>query len=109
MIARPFPGAAFDVVAMAASAGGIAALGRVLADLPPDFPAAIVVVQHLDPRHRSLMADILRRRTDLAVVQASEVDRVVHGPVFIAPPDRHLPVTPDVLLCPTLSQPVHYV
>ncbi len=109
MIARPFPGAAFDVVAMAASAGGIAALGRVLADLPPDFPAAIVVVQHLDPRHRSLMADILRRRTELAVVQASEGDRVVPGTVFIAPPDRHLLVNSDGTLSLTQSELVHFV
>jgi len=108
-IARPFPGAAFDVVAMAASAGGIAALGRVLADLPPDFPAAIVVVQHLDPRHRSLMADILRRRTELAVVQASEGDRVVPGTVFIAPPDRHLLVNSDGTLSLTQSELVHFV
>src|SRR5437870_2049758 len=109
MIARPFPGAAFDVVAMAASAGGIAALGRVLADLPPDFPAAIVVVQHLDPRHRSLMADILRRRTELAVVQASEGDRVVPGTVFIAPPDRHLLVNSDGTLSLTESELVHFL
>ena len=109
MIARPFPGAAFDVVAMAASAGGIAALGRVLADLPPDFPAAIVVVQHLDPRHRSLMADILRRRTELAVVQASEGDRVVPGTVFVAPPDRHLLVNSDGTLSLTQSELVHFV
>src|SRR5205814_10637692 len=109
MIARPFPGAAFDVVAMAASAGGIAALGRVLADLPPDFPAAIVVVQHLDPRHRSLMADILRRRTELAVVQASEGDRVVAGTGFIAPRDRHLLVNSDGTLSLTPPEPLPFV
>ena len=51
-----FPNAAFDIVTLASSAGGLAALSTVLGDLPPEFPAAIVVVQHLDPRHRSLMA-----------------------------------------------------
>ncbi|TMD23330.1 MAG: chemotaxis protein CheB [Chloroflexi bacterium] len=94
---------------MAASAGGIGALGRVLADLPADFPAAIVVVQHLDPRHRSLMADILRRRTELAVVQASEGDRVVPGTVYIAPPDRHLLVNRDGTLSLSQSELVHFV
>src|SRR5256885_11279924 len=68
--AQRFPGAEFDIVAMASSAGGIAAIGEVLAGLPADFPAAIVVVQHLDPRHRSLMAETLRRRTRLEIVQA---------------------------------------
>ena len=52
----------FDTVAIAASAGGLRALSEILAALPADFPAALVVVQHLDPRHRSLMADILARR-----------------------------------------------
>ncbi len=55
--------AAFDVVAVASSAGGVVALSTMLPQLPPDFPAAVVVVQHLDPRHRSLMAQILSRRT----------------------------------------------
>ena len=68
--------AAFDVVALAASAGGLTALSNVLADLPAGFPAGILVVQHLDPRHRSLMADILSRRTHLEVKQAEEGDRL---------------------------------
>jgi chemotaxis response regulator CheB len=58
---------AFDIVALTASAGGLNALSTVLNDLPADFPAAIVVVQHLDPHHRSLMAEILSRRTELKV------------------------------------------
>ena len=41
---------------MAASAGGLKALSGVLAKLPVDFPAAVLIVQHLDPTHRSLMA-----------------------------------------------------
>ncbi|HVH65830.1 MAG TPA: chemotaxis protein CheB [Candidatus Acidoferrum sp.] len=108
-IAGPFQGAAFDVVAMAASAGGIAALGEVLTGLPSDFRASIVVVQHLDPRHRSLMADILRRQTGLEVVQAREGQRIVPGSVYIAPPDRHLLVNPDGTLALSQSELVHFV
>jgi two-component system, chemotaxis family, protein-glutamate methylesterase/glutaminase len=108
-IAQRFPGAEFDVVAMASSAGGIAAIGQVLTGLPADFPAAIVVVQHLDPRHRSLMAEILRRRTSLEVVQASEGDRMQPGTVYIAPPDHHLLVNPDGTLSLSHSELVHFV
>src|ERR1044071_2261865 len=86
----PTSNGAFDIVALAASAGGLRALSQVLAALPAKFPAAIVVVQHLDPRHRSLMADILSRRTALQVRQAEEGEMLRHGTVFIAPPDRHL-------------------
>src|SRR3981081_3844002 len=83
--AQGFPGAKFDVVALASSAGGIAAISHVLESLPAGFPAAIVVVQHLDPRHRSLIAEILRRRTPLEVLQAADGDRIRPGTVHIAP------------------------
>ena len=106
---QAFPNAAFDVVAVAASAGGLKALSLVFSMLPPDFPAAVVVVQHLDPRHRSLMADILSRRTPLQVKQAEEGDRLRPGTVYIAPPDRHLLVNPDGSLSLSQSELVHFV
>jgi len=81
---KQFRGAAFHIVALAASAGGLAALAAVLSGLPDDFPAALVIVQHLDPRHRSLMADILSRRTKLKVKQAAEGDRLSPGIAYIA-------------------------
>ncbi|HEY2337671.1 MAG TPA: chemotaxis protein CheB [Burkholderiales bacterium] len=101
------PGA-FEIVALAASAGGLKALTDVLAALPAGFPAALVVVQHLDPRHRSLMADILSRRTPLQVRQAAEGDRLSPGAVFVAPPDRHLLVNPDGSLSLTRTELVHF-
>ncbi len=106
---RHFPGAQFDVVALASSAGGIAAISHILESLPAGFPAAIVVVQHLDPRHRSLMAEILRRRTPLEVVQAAEGDRIRPGTVHVAPPDRHLLVNRDGSLSLSQSELVHFV
>jgi two-component system, chemotaxis family, protein-glutamate methylesterase/glutaminase len=107
--AQRFPGTAFDVVALASSAGGIAAIGHILESLPAGFPAAIVVVQHLDPRHRSLMAEILRRRTHLEVLQAVEGDQIRPGTVHIAPPDRHLLVNRDGSLSLTQTELVHFV
>jgi len=99
----------FVIVAMAASAGGLSALGHVLSVLPADFPAAIVVVQHLDPRHRSLMAEILDKRTPLEVRQAQEGDSVRSGTVYIAPPDHHLLVNGDGTLSLSRSELVHFV
>lgn len=101
--------AAFDIVALAASAGGLTALSRVLAALPAGFPATLVVVQHLDPRHRSLMADILSRRTSLRVKQAEEGEHVVPATVYIAPPNRHLLVNPDGTLSLSQSELVHFL
>src|SRR5215510_7325387 len=100
---------AFDIVALAASAGGLKALSHVLAALPADFPAAVVVVQHLDPRHRSLMADILSRRTALDVKQAEEGDQITAGTVYIAPPNKHLLVNPGGSLSLAQTELVHFV
>jgi two-component system chemotaxis response regulator CheB len=104
-----FANAAFDVVAIAASAGGLNALTQVLSALPQDFPAALVIVQHLDPRHRSLMADILNRRTALQVEEAREGGQLNPGTVCIAPPDRHLLVNPDGSLSLSQAALVHFV
>ncbi len=100
---------AFDIVALASSAGGLTALSEVLSGLPADFPAAIAVVQHLDPRHRSLMAEILGRRTELKVRQAEVGDHLQAGVVCIAPPDRHMLVNSDGSLSLTQSELVHFV
>jgi two-component system, chemotaxis family, protein-glutamate methylesterase/glutaminase len=99
----------YDIVALAASAGGLRALSYVLAALPGDFPAALVVVQHLDPRHRSLMADILSRRTALRVKEAEDDDRLTAGTAYIAPPNKHLLVNGDGTLTLTQTQLVHFV
>jgi two-component system chemotaxis response regulator CheB len=102
------PGA-FEIVALAASAGGLQALTQVLSGLPADFPASVVVVQHLDPRHRSLMAEILGRRTPLPVIQAEAGHRLKAGQVLIAPPDKHLLVNPDGTISLTHTELVHFV
>ena len=99
----------FDVVALASSAGGLTALSTVLGALPGNFPVAVVIVQHLDPRHRSLMADILSRRTPLKVKQAEEGETLRPGTVYVAPPDRHLLVNSDGTLSLTQSMLVRFV
>jgi two-component system, chemotaxis family, protein-glutamate methylesterase/glutaminase len=99
----------FEVVALAASAGGLNALTHVLAALPREFPAALVIVQHVDPRHRSLMAEILARRTHIAVQEAREGDALRAGLAYIAPSNRHLLVNPDRTLSLTQSELVHFV
>ena len=99
----------FDIVALAASAGGLTALGRVLAALPEGFPATLVVVQHLDPRHRSLMAEILSRRTSLRVKQAEDGEQVSLATVYIAPPNWHLLVNPAGTLSLSQSEVVHFL
>jgi two-component system chemotaxis response regulator CheB len=99
----------FDIVALASSAGGLAALTCVLSGLPRDFPVPVVLVQHLDPRHKSLLADMLGRRTPLRVKMAEDGDRPGAGSVSIAPPDHHLIVHPDGSLSLTQTELVHFL
>lgn len=108
---RPFSGSplAFEIVAIAASAGGLNAISEVLKGFPEQFPVPVVIVQHLDPRHRSLMADILSRRTRLAVKQAEAGEVLQGGTVYIAPPNRHLLVNADGSLSLTQSELVHFL
>ena len=100
---------AFDIVAIAASAGGVTALIEVLRRLPSDFPAAIVVVQHLDPRHPSLMAEIFSRRSRLAVHEGAAGMEVESGRVYLAPPDHHMLVNRDATISLTHTELVNFV
>ncbi len=99
----------FPVVAIAASAGGLKALSEVVSAMPADFPAAIVVVQHLSPQYPSQMAEIISRRTTLAVKQVEEGDLLQPGKVYIAPPDQHLLAKSDGTLSLSQSELVHFV
>ena len=103
------PDRGYDIVLLAASAGGLAAISAVLGDLPADFPVPVVIVQHLDPRHDSMMVEILRRRTPLNVEEARDGARVEAATVYIAPPDEHLLVRPDGHLSLSHADPVHFV
>lgn len=94
---------------MASSAGGLNALSQVLSGLPAGFTAAVVVVQHLDRRHRSLMAEILNRRSVLTIKQAAQGDWLEAGSVFIAPPDHHLLVNAGGELMLSQTELVHFV
>ncbi len=103
------PKFAFDIVALAASAGGLKAVSSVLEKLPKSFPGAIVIVQHLDPKHRSFMVDIVARKTALRVKQAQENDFLEAGTVYIAPPNYHLLVNLDKTLSLTQTPLVHFL
>jgi two-component system, chemotaxis family, protein-glutamate methylesterase/glutaminase len=106
---RPAAATGFDIVGLAASAGGVHALEEVLKALPRTFPVPVVVVQHLDPRHRSLIADILDRRSPLMVKEAEAGERVRPGVVYTAPPNHHLLLSTDGVIELTETELVHFV
>jgi two-component system, chemotaxis family, protein-glutamate methylesterase/glutaminase len=82
------------VLALVASAGGLEALIQVLAPLPSDLPAAVLVVQHQDPAGPAdRLADILQTRTALVVRAARDGDHLRPGLVLVAPPATHMIAT----------------
>lgn len=106
---RRIPSSPYDIVAMAASAGGIRALTRVISGLSNAMPASLVILLHLDPEHRSHLAKILARATSLPVKEAEHGDRLVRGTAYVAPPDHHLLVGPNGRLRLTQTEFVHFV
>ncbi|MCU0783491.1 MAG: chemotaxis response regulator protein-glutamate methylesterase [Verrucomicrobia bacterium] len=83
------------LVAIGASAGGPAALAKILADLPADFPAAVAIVQHVDVQFARGLADWLGGQTSLQVRLAEEGDHPEAGIVLLAGREFHLVLTPS--------------
>lgn len=79
----------YDLVAIGASWGGLHAIGTVLAAVPGDLAAAVVVAQHRASREE-LLAPLLGRVSRLPVRDADDKDPLAPGRVLVAPPDYHL-------------------
>ena len=77
-----------QLVVIGSSAGGIEALSRVVGSLPSDFPAPIVIAQHLDPRRPSHLDDILARHATLPVKVVEQAAPLEDGVIFVVPSNR---------------------
>lgn len=103
------PEVAFDVVVLGASVGGVQALSCIVADLPADFPAPVVVAHHLSPDYPSFMPDILRRHTALRVKEAEDGDKLCPGTVYTSAPGRHLRIESDGILSVFQADRIRFV
>jgi two-component system chemotaxis response regulator CheB len=103
---RLFPHSDFDVVAIAASAGGVPAIASVLAALPAAFPVPLIVAQHVSAN--SVLLQLLARYTRAPLAWAARGSRARPGTIYFVPP--HLSVTVDhELRCDVGSVPERYV
>ena len=99
-----------QLVVMASSAGGLAALMKILGDLPRSFPVPVAIVHHLHPGHISLIAEILSRRTTLTVKQvALASEHLIGGVVYIAPPGQHIVISKGPAVQLADSAPVRFL
>jgi two-component system, chemotaxis family, CheB/CheR fusion protein len=92
---KPFkePIGNFPVVAIGASAGGLEAMMELLKNLPPDTGMAFIYVQHLSPDHKSMLTEILSKKTTMKVQEIDEMDKIKPNNVFVIPYNKGIEVT----------------
>jgi two-component system, chemotaxis family, CheB/CheR fusion protein len=88
----------FPVVGVGASAGGLEAFTRLLEQLPADAGMALVLVQHLDPHHASLLSGILSRAGPLPVTEAKDGMPVERDHVYVIPPNASMAIARGTLV-----------
>lgn len=81
-----------ELIAIGASAGGLAALIKIVSTIEPGGPA-ILIVQHLDPRHKSQIPELLGRKTTVPVKEAQDGEPITRGTIYVGPADEHLLVS----------------
>ena len=87
----------FPIVGIGASAGGLNAFTQLLKALPIDTGMAFVLIQHLDPKHISLLPDLIRRTTAMPVIEISDNLRVEPNHIYVMPPTHSLALLHGVL------------
>lgn len=93
----PAPSALFPIVGIGASAGGLEVLEQFLACVPAASGMAFVIVQHLDPTRKGLMAELLQRGTRMKVIQVKDRTRVLPDCVYVIPPNKDMSILHGVL------------
>ncbi|MEY3868679.1 MAG: hypothetical protein RLZZ338_2570 [Cyanobacteriota bacterium] len=87
----------FPIVGIAASAGGLEAFTELLKHLPTDTGMAFVLIQHLDPNHKSLLTEILARTTQMPVTEVTDGMKVERNQVYIIPPNTKMILSQGLL------------
>ncbi len=83
----------FTVVAIGASAGGLEAITQLLQNLSPTTGMAFIFVQHLSPDHKSMLASILSKTTQMKVQDIDDMEKMIPNNVYIIPYNKGIEVT----------------
>jgi two-component system CheB/CheR fusion protein len=95
----------FLIVAIGASAGGLEALEDFFGHMPADAGMGFVVIQHLAPDHKSVLAQLLARYTEMPVKQVQNDNEVLPDRVYVIPPNNTLTINGGVLGLEPPSEP----
>jgi two-component system chemotaxis response regulator CheB len=93
-------------VVICASAGALEALSVVLPALPADYPLPVLVVVHVPPDKKSVLAELFRAKCKIQVREPEDKDPIRGGTIYFAPPDYHLLVETDESLSLSDDEPV---
>jgi two-component system, chemotaxis family, CheB/CheR fusion protein len=95
MTGEPLVNKSGDLVVVGASAGGVGALSTLVSTLHKNFPAPVVLAQHLDPQRPSQLGSILERRSNLPIVVVSEHSPtpLENGKIYVVPANRHVKIS----------------
>ena len=91
------------IVGIGASAGGLEAIEGFFANTPSDIKIAFVIIQHLAPEHKSIMGSLLKKYTNLKVMEIRDGVKIEPGCVYLNPPNKDVSIMNGRLL---LSEPV---
>jgi len=92
-----------SIVGVGASAGGLEAFDQLLAALPEDTGMAFVLVQHLAPKHESILSELLSKATRMPVIEVSDGLAVQPNQVYVIPPNADMSIVEGVLHLTPLS------
>src|SRR5437667_5575171 len=88
----------FPIVGIGASAGGLEAFTKLLQKLPADTGMALVFIQHLDPKHESILTNLLSRATRMPVHEVTQKMRVLPNQVYVIPRNTNMRVVDSALV-----------
>lgn len=98
----------YKAVVIGVSAGGMAALPKILSVLPESFSMAVIIVQHRREGQNGYLTTYLNQESRLKVKEAEEKHSIVPGNVYIAPAGYHLLVERDFTFSLSIDPPVHF-
>jgi two-component system, chemotaxis family, protein-glutamate methylesterase/glutaminase len=101
-------GAKAEAIVMGASAGALEALSSILPFLPVDYGLPVIIVVHVPPDKKSIMAELFQAKCGIEVHEAEDKEPIRGGTVYFAPPDYHLLVETDKSLSLSNDEPVLY-
>jgi two-component system, chemotaxis family, CheB/CheR fusion protein len=82
----------FPIVGIGASAGGLEALERFLSNMPNKTGTAFVIIQHLDPKHKSIMGLLLKKHTKLEILEVKNRMKIKPDCVYLNPPSKYVAI-----------------